>query len=331
MKTFVTGATGLLGNNLVRALRARGDSVVCLVRSEAKAQRLLGDAGATWVVGDMRAPEAFASALEGCDVVFHTAAYFREYYQPGDHAEALDEINVRGTLTLMDLADARGVKKFVHTSSSGTIGTKPDGSPGDEESAAPAFASENLYFRSKVTGETKIRAFVPKHGMQIIEILPGWMWGPGDEAPTAAGQLAKDFLARKLPAIPPGGANVVDARDVADAMIESAEHAQHGARFLVAGPEKTIADVVASLERVSGIRGPRVRVPYPIAMLVACASELRARMTKQPVLITRMGLKTMNRAARVSSARAERELGVKFRPFDDTARDVIAWYRSEEV
>jgi dihydroflavonol-4-reductase len=230
----------------------------------------------------------------------------------------------------MDLADARGIKKFVHTSSSGTIGAKPDGSPGDEESAPSDFAIENLYFRSKVTGETKIRAFVPAHGMQIIEILPGWMWGPGDEAPTAAGQLAKDFLARKLPAIPPGGANVVDARDVAAAMIECVDHARHGARYVVAGPEKTIADVVASLERVSGVRGPRLRVPYVLALVVACFSELRAWVIKRPALITRMGLKTMNRAARVSSARAQRELGVTFRPFDETARDVIAWYRSAQ-
>ena len=81
----------------------------------------------------MRSPEAFAPALGGCAAVFHTAAYFREYYQPGDHAEALAAVNVRGTLALMALADDAGVCTFVHTSSSGTIGSKPDGSPGDEE------------------------------------------------------------------------------------------------------------------------------------------------------------------------------------------------------
>ena len=205
MKAFVTGATGLLGNNLVRALRAEGHEVVGLVRSDAKARRLLGDTGATWVVGDMRSPEAFAAALDGCDVVFHTAAYFREYYQPGDHAEALAAVNVRGTLALMALADDAGVRTFVHTSSSGTIGSKPDGSPGDEDTPPPPIAKENLYFRSKVDGDAQIHAFAPKRGMAIIEILPGWMWGPGDAAPTGSGQLAQDFLARKVPAIPPGG------------------------------------------------------------------------------------------------------------------------------
>ncbi len=259
MKAFVTGATGLLGNNLVRALRAEGHEVVGLVRSDAKARRLLDGTGATWLVGDMRSPEAFAPALGGCDAVFHTAAYFREYYQPGDHAEALAAVNVRGTLALMALADDVGVRTFVHTSSSGTIGSKPDGSPGDEDTQAPPIARENLYFRSKVDGDAQIHAFAPKRGMAIIEILPGWMWGPGDAAPTGSGQLAQDFLARKVPAIPPGGANVVDARDVAKGMIRAAERAKHGARFLIAGPTMSIAEMLSALERVSGIPGPRMR------------------------------------------------------------------------
>ncbi len=203
--------------------------MVGLVRDAEKARRQLADTGATWVVGDMREPEKLAAFLDGVDVVFHTAAYFREYYQPGEHAEALESVNVRGTLRLMELADERGVGKLVHTSSSGTIGAKPDGAPGDEDTAAPAFAAENLYFRSKVEGVAKLRAFTPKNGMEVIEVLPGWMWGPGDEAPTASGQLAQDFLAHRLPAIPPGGANVVDARDVAEAMLKAAAHASHGA------------------------------------------------------------------------------------------------------
>jgi dihydroflavonol-4-reductase len=328
MRAFVTGATGLLGNNLVRALRARGHEVVGLVRSDAKAKRLLADTGATWIVGDVREPEKFADALRGIDAVFHTAAYFREYYQPGDHASEIEDVNVRGTLALMALADARGVRKFVHTSSSGTIGAKPDGTPGDEDGAPPALAKENLYFRSKVDGDAKIRAFVPKRGVEIVEILPGWMWGPGDEAPTASGQLAKDFLDRKLPAIPPGGANVVDARDVADAMVVAAERAHHGARYLVAGPAMSLAEVIAGLERVSDVRGPRVRLPYAAALVFAWLSEVWSRMSGRPALLTRMGLRTMNMGAWVSSARAERDLDARFRPFDETARDVLGWYRA---
>ena len=85
MKVFVTGATGLLGGNLVRALRAEGHSVRALVRSKEKAQRHLADTGAELVVGDMEDVPGFAGALDGAEVLFHTAAYFREYYAAGNH------------------------------------------------------------------------------------------------------------------------------------------------------------------------------------------------------------------------------------------------------
>jgi dihydroflavonol-4-reductase len=98
MQVFVTGGTGLLGNNLVRALRARGHEVKALVRSKKKADTLLAGTGAEIVVGDMREVSGFASALGGVDAVAHTAAYFREYYTPGDHGSSLEDINIKGTL-----------------------------------------------------------------------------------------------------------------------------------------------------------------------------------------------------------------------------------------
>lgn len=329
MKTLVTGATGLLGNNLVRQLRARGHEVTGLIRSPEKAQRLLGDLEVDWVVGDVRAPESFSAALAGRDIVFHTAAYFRDYFQPGDHREALTATNVDATLSLLRLADERGVRKFVHTGSSGTIGPEPDGSPSDEESPPPTLATENLYLKSKVEAATAIRAFGPQHGMEVIEILPGWMWGPGDAGPTSAGRLALDFLAGELPGVPPGGMEVVDARDVAAAMVSAAEQAIHGARYLVAGRPLTLGEIFVALEEASGVAAPGRRIPYALAMTFAALEEIRSRWTGKSAKVTRAGIKTMNLRRTVTSRRAERELGVAFRPFAETARAVVDWYRAQ--
>ncbi|AKF03791.1 NAD-dependent epimerase/dehydratase family protein [Sandaracinus amylolyticus] len=331
MKVFVTGATGLLGHHVVHQLREAGHEVIGLVRSDTKARRMIGATGARWVVGDVRDVAAFAHELDGCDAVVHTAAYFREYYQPGDHATLLEDVNVKATLALMREADARGVARFVHTSSSGTIGQKPDGSPGDEDTPPPAIAHENLYFRSKVEGDAKIRAFTPVSGMRVIEILPGWMWGPGDAGPTNAGRLALDFLARRLPGVPPGGTSVVDARDVASATVAAAQRGAHGARYIVGGRPLTLAQIVVSLERASGVAAPRVRIPFWFLMIYATLAELWSRVSGRSVTITRVGVKTMRDGHLVSSARAERDLGVRFRSFDETARDVVAWYREHPI
>ena len=326
-KVFVTGATGLLGNNLVRLLVARGYEVVGLVRSREKADRLLGDVKMTFVQGDMRELSGFAPAIEGCEAIFHTAAYFREYYQPGDHAEGLEEINVKGTLALMDEADRRGVKRFIHTSSSGTIGTKADGSPGDEDTPPAHDQLANLYFKSKVDGDAKIRDWRGKNGMAVIEILPGWMWGPGDAGPTPAGRMAQDFLARKIPGIVSGGTCLIDARDVAAAMIAALERGKGGEKYIVAGEFHTIEEVLRGLDKVSGVPAPKMHLPNPLVMTFAFLQETLGRLSGREVLVTREGVRIMRASHRVTSAKAERDLGVKFRPLDETLGDVVRWYQ----
>ena len=121
-QAFVTGGTGLLGTNLVRELAGRGWQVRVLARSREKMDRVLVGVAALAVVGDMENVAGFGPKLEGCDTLFHCAAYFREYYSAGDHQRKLQRINVEGTLELFDLARAAGIKKIIYVSSSGVLG-----------------------------------------------------------------------------------------------------------------------------------------------------------------------------------------------------------------
>jgi len=329
MKVFVTGATGLLGSNLVRGLRAEGHSVRAMVRSKEKAQRQLGDTGAELLVGDMENVPGFAGALDGVEVVFHTAAYFREYYRAGDHWPKLEAINVRGTLALAEAARARGVKRLIDTSSSGTIGLKPDGSPGDEQTPPAPLAKGNLYFKSKVLAADQLQALAAHTGLEVVQILPGWMFGPGDAAPTGSGQLVLDFLAGKLPAIPPGGTSAVDARDVALGMIRAAERGRAGEKYILGGDFVTLADAIRMLEQITGRSGPRTRIPYPVAFAYAAISQTWARLTGGETLVTLEAVRLMQARLAVTSAKAEQELGWKHRPLRETLADEVSWYRAQ--
>lgn len=329
MRAFVTGSTGLLGNNLVRELLDEGHDVVGLTRSEAKFERMLGDTRAEPCVGDMLAIDDFAAALDEVDVVFHTAAYFREYYQSGDRLDRMTAINVDATLRLMEFADRRGVGVFVHTSSAGTIGHTAEGLPGDEDTPASAEQLENLYFRSKVQGDAKIRAFTPPGGMRVVQILPAWMWGPGDAGPTGAGQIALELLSGSLPAVPRGGTSIVDARDVARAMVRAVGQ-PHGERFIVGGRFHTLREIIDTLARVSGRPAPRIDLPVWAALLYATLAETWARISRAPRSAASVaGVKTMALNHSVRSDKAERVLGAQFRDFEETARDLVAWYRAE--
>lgn len=329
MRAFVTGTTGLLGSNLTRALLQAGHQVKGLVRSQEKAARVFKDTpGVEFVTGDMNNIPGFAPALAGCDVLFHTAAFFREYYQPGDHKGTLEKINVQGTIDLLIAAEKYGVSRAIHTSSSGVIGNKENGAPGDESTLPDKHAESNLYFASKVSAELAIGRFLKERSLPVVMVLPGWMWGPGDAAPTGSGQLVLDFLKRKLPGVVDGGASTVDARDVAAAMVTLATKGKSGERFIVGGNFIDLAQILKLLEKVTGVPGPTRQIPYALALAVGFVTENWARLSGKTALVTVEGVRVMHAKKAVDSGKAIRELGVTFRPFEQTVKDEVEWYRT---
>jgi len=264
-------------------------------------------------------------------LLVHAAAYFREYYAPGNHWDLLYRTNVDGTRDLLTAAARQGIAKVVYISTSGLIGPPASGHVSDESTPPGRRTHENLYFRSKLLAEEAILEWSREHPTPVVHILPGWMFGPSDSAPTGSGQMVLDFLARKLPAIPPGHASVVDARDVAAAVLQAAERGRPGERYIVAGRPATLLEISQTLERLSGIPAPRLRVPYTAMLGFAYVSKLVSRLTGAPALVTPEALKTLQEDYDVSSAKAMRELGVTFRPLEETLRDEIAWFRARSV
>ncbi|WP_051711348.1 SDR family oxidoreductase [Andreprevotia chitinilytica] len=327
---FVTGATGLLGNNLVRELVGRGVVVRALVRSQEKAKRQFGNLpGIEFVTGDMANVAAFAHALQGCDAVFHTAAFFRDNYKGGNHWDALQRINIDGTAMLIAQAYTAGVRRFVQTSSVAVLHGAPGAVIDETHERDPADADD--YYRSKILADQAVRRFLDGHpDMVATFVLPGWMWGPGDIGPTSSGQVAQDTVLGKLPGLVPGSFSVVDARDVARTQIAAAEKGRRGERYLAAGRHMTMRDLIPLIGRIAGVATPTRSIPIPILFALAGAQELYARLTGKPILLSLATVRLMLAEAdrtHFSPTKTERELAVQFRPAEDTVRDTITWYR----
>lgn len=329
MKTaFVTGATGLLGNNLVRLLLERGVHVRALVRSSEKArQQFEGLKGLEMIEGDIRNATAFTSSMAGCDTLFHTAAYFRESLSGGRHWEMLKRINVDATAELLEAAYAAGIRRFAHTSSIAVV-DGPRGALIDETMKRNERDADD-YYRSKIWSDRVVHAFLERHPDTFgVFVMPGWMHGPGDLGPTAAGQFTRDYLKRALPGIPPGTFAFVDARDVAFAMVAAVESGRRGEHYLAAGHHIAMGDLVKIYERVTGVPAPRRAVPVGILWLVAGFQEAVARLTGRPALLSLATVRTMLREAertRFDPRKAQAELGLTFRSVEDTVRDEINW------
>ncbi len=327
---FVTGATGLLGNNLVRELVARGCTVKGLVRSSAKGrQQFAGLAEVELVEGDMADVDAFAAALRGCDTVFHTAAFFRDNYKGGSHWQALEQINVTGTRRLLEQAYLAGIRRFIHTSSIAVL----DGAPGTsiDETCLRAEADADDYYRSKILADRVVTAFLETHpDLHACMVLPGWMWGPGDIGPTSAGQLVNDVVRAKLPGLIPGTFSLVDARDVALAQIAAATQGRSGERYLAAGRHMSMAELVPVVGRLAGVRTPTRHLPLPLLFCLAAVQEIYARLTGKPILLSLATLRLLAREkdrTRFNHSKSEHALGLTFRPLEVTIADTVAWYR----
>lgn len=330
-RALVTGATGLLGSNVVMELLDRGSSEVnALVRDARRAAELLPtDERVRVMAGDVNDVGTFRDRLQGVDAIFHTAAYFREYYQTDYDPELLHRTNVDSVGTLLAAAVDGGVPVVVHTSSITTIGPATDGKPADEDTPPARNWEANVYRASKVRSERVVRAFLERHRLRVPIVLPGWIWGPGDAGPTPAGRLFLAIARGEMRAVPRAGNHVVDARDVAAACVRAAAVGESGRRYIVAGRYHELPELCAAVARATGGAAPR-SVPAFAARLFATVMERQAKLRGRRPLITRSGVQALLDGGRpISSERAQRELGVVFRPLEQTMLDEAAWYRKQ--
>ncbi|MGT2907469.1 SDR family oxidoreductase [Streptococcus dentiloxodontae] len=327
---FVTGATGLLGNNLVRALLNQGIKVTALVRSEEKAKIQFGNLPIRIVKGDILKPEEFRDNLTDCDTLFHTAAFFRDSHKGGKHWQELYDTNVTGTLNLLQTAYDAGIRQIVHTSSIAVLKGEPNQLIDETMSRDPNTKIE--YYRSKILSEDAVRGFLAKHpDIFITFVLPGSMYGPGDMGPTSTGQLVLDYMQQKLAGIIKASYSVVDARDVADIHIRAMKYGRSGERYLAAGRYMTMAEVMKTLETATGIPTPKRKISRPLLRLFAIWNEIYHQITGKPVLVSKDLVELFTeeyQCTHFDSAKMEKELGGQFRPFEETLLDTVRWYRN---
>jgi len=189
------------------------------------------------------------------------------------------------------------------------------------------------YYRSKILADREVLGFLDHHpDFWAAMVLPGWMHGPGDMGPTSAGQTVLDVAHGRMPGVPPGSVCLVDARDVALAMIAAHRQGRRGERYLAAGRHFTMAELLPMIGQALGIAVPVRRIPMALLTIIAAISEIKARLTGKPVLFSWAMARTLaseNERSRFSAAKSEAELGLQFRPVEATLRDEVAWFRAQ--
>jgi dihydroflavonol-4-reductase len=305
--TLVTGSTGAVGNALVRALRAEGRDVRCLVRDKEKAAAIL-PTGVDLAAGDVTDAPSLAAALRDCSAVFHAAGLPEQWQtDPG----IFERVNVGGTANLIEASLLAGVRSFIYTSTQDLFDVQRD--PYDE-TTRPQRPMTSAYEISKTRADALVEQALAR-GLPAIFMHPSAVYGPMIGTPTGANRFLADLLNNRVPMLLPGGMPLILNDDLAKAQLLAEAEASVGARYLATESCQTlqqIADAVHALKPEAKV--PPV-MPLWVAKLVARSGEALSRLTHRPPLLTQAELNVLCRTGTPDTARIIRELGWRPTPF----------------
>ncbi|MGH9841130.1 MAG: hopanoid-associated sugar epimerase [Blastocatellia bacterium] len=324
MRAFVTGATGFIGGNLVRALLADGHQVRALVRP-ASDQRNIARLPVEITEGDLEHQQKLMDAVVGCDVVFHVAAHYSLWAKDRD---AIYRANVVGTGNLLAAARAARVKRFIHTSSVAAIGVPAPDALGTEETRTTVEALVSDYKKSKFLAEqAALRA--AQEGLDVVIVNPSTPVGAHDVKPTPTGEIVLRFLHGRMPAYVHTGLNLIDVEDVARGHILAWQRGRRGERYILGNRNLSLKAMLDLLAAITGKRAPRIAIPHFVPLAVAFVDErvlahYFGKTPRVPVYSVQMSRKPMY----YDSSKAIRELGLPQSPIERALEKAVAWFET---
>ena len=324
MVALVTGAGGFLGSAVVRQALAAGYRVRAMVRDAGAASNLAG-MELELVQADIQDRDAVARAVAGTRFVFHVAADYRLWVPD---PEKMRRTNVLGTRTVMEAAQHAGVERIVYTSSVATLALRPDGQPADESMLLAEDAAIGAYKRSKVAAERIVLEMIAQRALPAVIVNPSTPIGPRDARPTPTGRIIVEAASGRIPAFLDTGLNLVHVDDVAAGHLAALQRGRIGERYILGGQNVSLADMLADIARLMHRRPPRLRLPRRLLYPLAIAAEAIAKRTRREPFITVDGLHMAKHRMYFTTAKAERELGYRARPYQDGLHDAIEWFRS---
>ena len=318
MRAVVTGATGFLGGHVTRLLRQRGDEVRVTYRNPERLKHLR-DLDVRRAKADVLDFKAMRRAMKGYDVLFHTVGFVGS-----NPAELVWRMNAHAPVVAVEAAAAEGLKRVVLTSTISAIGPATDGRPANEKTEYPRDWLGLAYPDSKHEGELAALEAGERHGIEVVVVNPAYLLGvpvdrkqPGETSTRIVG----NYLRRRLPGVIDAPMNFADVEDAARGHLLAADDGAPGERYILGGENLSWPELIEHVASVSGVRHPVLVLPPEMARV----AQIREAM-KLPSPLPAEGYGLMSKDWRFSSEKAERELGYRVRPLDDTVRATVDWY-----
>ncbi|PQO32197.1 NAD-dependent epimerase/dehydratase family protein [Bremerella cremea] len=321
MRVLVTGATGFVGNNVVRMLLQQGKKVRVMVR-DPRADKSLAGLDIEVVQGDIKDEDNVRTAAMGADAIIHSAAMVHIGWTK---EKAMRQTNVEGT-RIVGLAALKHNIRLVHVSSVDALGVGQEDAPANEETPREG-KTPCPYVVTKREAEEELQKLVAE-GLNAVIVNPGLMFGPWDWKPSS-GRMLISVIKKQPPLAPSGGGTTCDVRDVAQACINAIEQGRVGENYILGGENLSYFDLWTRIANLTGRRPPWRKLGPYIAGAVGYLSDTWATMEGKEGEVNSAAIKMGSLFHFYSSNKAKAELGYKNRPLDQTIEDAWQWFRKQ--
>jgi len=321
MKIALTGASGHIGTNLCRKLLDNHHDLRVLTNRYTDSIEGLD---LEIVKGDILNISSLQELADGAEVLIHLAASISIN---GD--EHVLDTNVIGTKNILDVVKSCKVKRLLHFSSIHALVHQPLDQILDEE--RPLAVSDHIiYNQSKALAEELVLHAV-ESGLDAVIINPTSVMGPNDFKPSLVGQAIIQLYKGKIPALIPGGYDWVDVRDVVEGTIKAMESGRSGQSYLLSGHFKTLPELYEQITLIQGKDNKLPVIPFWLAEVGVPFLKAWAMVSGNKPLYTKESIEILKTAhPKISSKKARNELGYESRPFKETLKDTIEWFKENK-
>ena len=318
---LVTGATGRIGNVLVKELVKKKYEVRILVRESSNLKSLEG-INVDIAYGDVTKPETLNLAMKDIESVFHLAGKINISDQDKDGTY---DINIQGTKNIIQACIESRVEELIYTSSIHAFLAPSDGSLITEKNQLCIDSGEQrgVYDCSKAFATKEILSANGK-GLKTLILAPTGVVGPYDYRPSYFGLGMISSIKNDMKYTIDGAYDYVDVRDVVQGIVSAYEKQKFGEIYLLGGFKLEMKDYFEYLKEITKVKGKTIFLSRQLAILLG---RIMLLFDKQSP-ITPYSVRTLDSNSNVDHSKATRELDYHPMNMKESIKDQYEWFKS---
>lgn len=313
---LVTGATGLLGSEILKQFAQKNIPLKALYRSEERRSQVGSIQGVEWIAGDILNNLQLQDAMKGVSCVIHVAALVTF---DNKSLDKLNEINVNGTANVVNACLSEGVEKLIHISSVAAIGSeRHDEGISTELSKWDNGSPHTAYAQSKYLAELEVwRGY--EEGLRGFIINPSMILGQGDWS-RSSGEIFKT-IHKNSKYYTDGFLNFVDVRDVSEVLVKLWEKDPNHENYIINAGKITVHDFYSLVAKNLNITPPQKKISFPLLASIARVSAVFSFFTGTSPKLSLDTVRMLKRNRYYSANKLKSAVDHTYRPIEET----ISW------